>query len=53
VNGRVESERLSFAEEAARRRLYQLIEEGRVETIHSQEASLEEIFVTVTGRGLS
>ena len=53
VNGRVEEERLAFGDEQSRRRLQQLIEEGNVETIHSQEASLEEIFVAITGRGLS
>ena len=36
-----------------RRRFLALTEAGRVETVHSQEASLEQIFVRLTGRGLS
>jgi len=34
-------------------RLKTLIDSGRVETIHSQEATLEQIFIRLTGRGLS
>jgi fluoroquinolone transport system ATP-binding protein len=33
-------------------RLKSLIDEGRLETIHSQEATLEQIFIRLTGRGL-
>ncbi len=53
VDGRVDVERLPLADEQGRRRLYQLIEEGRAETIHSQEASLEQVFIALTGKGLS
>ena len=28
------------------------MDEGKVETVHTQEASLEEVFIAVTGRGL-
>lgn len=38
-------------EDAAR--LKSLIDSGRVETIHSQEATLEQIFIRLTGRGLA
>ncbi|MFZ5824995.1 MAG: ABC transporter ATP-binding protein [Bacillota bacterium] len=53
VNGQVEAERLSLTSEEGRRRLYHLMESGVVETIHSQEATLETVFITVTGRGLN
>lgn len=49
----LQTEWLSLAEAADRRRLYQLMENGAIETIHSQEASLEEVFIAVTGRGLN
>jgi fluoroquinolone transport system ATP-binding protein len=39
------------ADDAAR--LKSLIDGGRVETIHSQEATLEQIFIRLTGRGLA
>jgi fluoroquinolone transport system ATP-binding protein len=52
-NGHVVTERLSRSEEDDRRRLYDLLESGRLETVHSQEASLEAIFIALTGRGLS
>lgn len=51
-NGRVETERLALGREQDRRRLCNLMEEGKVETVHTQEASLEEVFIAVTGRGL-
>jgi fluoroquinolone transport system ATP-binding protein len=34
-------------------RLKSLIEAGSVQTMHSQEATLEQIFIKMTGRGLS
>ncbi|MFW5686088.1 MAG: AAA family ATPase, partial [Spirochaetota bacterium] len=34
-------------------RLKQLLDTGVVETIHSQEATLEQIFIRLTGRGLA
>jgi fluoroquinolone transport system ATP-binding protein len=52
VNGRVEMERLAMAKGDDRQKLYQLMDEGKVETVHTQEASLEEVFIAVTGRGL-
>ncbi len=32
--------------------LKKLIENGQIDTMHSQEASLEQIFIKLTGRGL-
>lgn len=51
-NGTVATERLSLVADDDRRRLTALMETGAVETIHSLEASLEEVFISVTGRGL-
>ncbi|TYP55446.1 ABC transporter ATP-binding protein [Thermosediminibacter litoriperuensis] len=45
-------EYLSMVEERDRERLNRLLKEGNIETIHSQEATLEEIFIRVTGRKL-
>lgn len=52
TDGRVEAETLFPAREADRARLSELVASGQAETIHSQEASLEEIFIRLTGRGL-
>ncbi len=52
VGGRVEAETLFPAEEKDRARLAELVASGGAETIHSQEATLEEIFIKLTGRGL-
>lgn len=52
TDGRVETETLFPAREADRARLSELVASGQAETIHSQEASLEEIFIRLTGRGL-
>jgi fluoroquinolone transport system ATP-binding protein len=45
-------ELLSLTEPADQARLQAIIAGGRVQTIHSQEATLEEVFIKVTGRGL-
>jgi fluoroquinolone transport system ATP-binding protein len=50
--GRVRAGTLFPEREQDRRELHRLIEEGRLETVHSQEASLEQIFIRLTGRGL-
>ena len=51
-NGELESA-LLFPEKADdRARLNELIEAQKIETMHSQEATLEEIFIRLTGRGL-
>lgn len=53
LNGHVEVEQLSQNNPADRRRLLTLMEGGRVETVHSQEATLESIFIALTGRELA
>lgn len=45
-------ETLSLVEKGDQQRINQLINQGKVETIHSQEATLEDIFIKLTGRGL-
>jgi fluoroquinolone transport system ATP-binding protein len=53
TDGAVERE-LFFPEKADdATRLKALLDSGRVETIHSQEATLEQIFIRLTGRGLA
>jgi fluoroquinolone transport system ATP-binding protein len=53
VNGAVKEEILfpERAEDAARIKAY--LDEGCIETLHSQEATLEEIFIRLTGRTLA
>jgi len=53
LNGKVVAERLSQSRERDRQRLYDLLEAGQVETIHSQEASLDSIFIALTGKELN
>lgn len=52
ADGQARSERLSFVEEGDRRRIKELIDAGGIEMMHTKEATLEEIFIKVTGRGL-
>lgn len=52
VDGRIETHTLFPAREEDRNQLSQLISSGTAETVHSQEATLEEIFIKLTGRGL-
>jgi len=51
-DGKVERELLSMAKTIDIEKLNGLINSGKIETIHSMEASLEDIFIKVTGRGL-
>lgn len=51
-DGKVERELLSMAKTTDIEKLNGLINSGKIETIHSMEASLEDIFIKVTGRGL-
>ncbi|RKD32985.1 ABC transporter ATP-binding protein [Thermohalobacter berrensis] len=51
-NNKLKRERLSLINDKDRDKLNKLVNEGKIETIHSQEATLEEIFIKVTGRGL-
>lgn len=53
VDGQVLTERLNQADPQHRRRLSELLESGAVETVHSQEATLETVFIALTGRGLA
>jgi fluoroquinolone transport system ATP-binding protein len=52
LDGSVKKESFSLLQETDKAKLNSLIEKGTVETIHSKEATLEEIFIGVTGREL-
>lgn len=52
LNGNVEVLQLNQSEPRDRQQLLQMMESGQVETVHSQEATLENIFITLTGRTL-
>lgn len=52
-NGEVKSELLFLGRPEDQARLGEFIASGKVETLHSQEATLEQIFMKLTGRGLS
>lgn len=51
-DGEVVSETLSMDNQTAVDKLYNIMKDGHVETIHSKEATLEQIFIKLTGRGL-
>ena len=51
-NGETVREKLSFVDENDRRRLNEILNAGSIEMMHTKEATLEEIFIKVTGRGL-
>jgi len=51
-NGQVKTEIFSLTDPAEVSKFNELVSSITVETIHSMEASLEDIFVKVTGRGL-
>lgn len=53
IDGQMLTERFDQSSAADRQRLLALMEMGQVETVHSQEASLETVFIALTGRGLS
>jgi fluoroquinolone transport system ATP-binding protein len=53
AGGELRSELLFLDSETDMRRLDQLVSSGTVETMHSQEATLEQVFIKLTGRGLS
>lgn len=48
----LKTEKLSTIEAQDRSRLAHIIENTKIETMHTAEATLEEIFIKVTGRGL-
>jgi fluoroquinolone transport system ATP-binding protein len=49
----VQAETLFLDRQADRSRFNELLDGGSVETVHSQEATLEQIFIKLTGRGLA
>jgi fluoroquinolone transport system ATP-binding protein len=51
-NGDLKKESLSFVDEKDMRHLNDIVNSGKVEIMHTKEATLEEIFIKVTGRGL-
>lgn len=53
VNGRLQGDVLFIAQEKDQNKLKELLTSHQIETIHSQEATLEQIFIRLTGRGLS
>jgi len=52
-NGSLSKEILFPEKEQDRGRIKSLLDSGAVETLHSQEATLEHIFIQLTGRGLA
>ncbi len=52
-NGRLESELLFLENEDDRQRFNRILDNKQLQTVHSQEATLEQTFVKITGRGLT
>jgi fluoroquinolone transport system ATP-binding protein len=52
ADGKVIKETLKTVDEPERKRIGEIINNYEVRTMHSKEATLEEIFIQVTGRGL-
>lgn len=52
-DGQLNKDILFIEKEADKKRFNQLINNKEIETVHSQEATLEQIFIKLTGRGLS
>jgi len=50
--GELIKETFSITDDNERQKLTRLIASGNIETMHTKEATLEEIFIKVTGRGL-
>lgn len=50
--GKPGEEQLSLVDDTGWDRLHSLMKEGKVETVHSKEATLEHVFIELTGRGL-
>lgn len=51
-DGEIKSEVLSLVDEQEKHKLNQIISHNEIEMMHTREATLEEIFIKVTGRGL-
>jgi fluoroquinolone transport system ATP-binding protein len=52
-NGRLESELLFLENDDDRQRFNRILNSKSLQTVHSQEATLEQTFVKITGRGLT
>jgi fluoroquinolone transport system ATP-binding protein len=52
VDGKTVKEKLSLLIPEDKERLSHIINNGKIEMMHTKEATLEEIFIKVTGRGL-
>ena len=52
-NGRLESREIILDSDQTAKMMQELFEQEQVVTIHSEEATLEDIFTRITGRGLS
>jgi fluoroquinolone transport system ATP-binding protein len=50
--GKVVKETLKTVDEVGRKRISEIVNQHEIQTMHSKEATLEEIFIQVTGRGL-
>jgi fluoroquinolone transport system ATP-binding protein len=50
--GKICKETLKTVEESDRKKIADIIKAHKIQTLHSKEATLEEIFIQVTGRGL-
>jgi fluoroquinolone transport system ATP-binding protein len=51
--GRLSDERLNLNEPVGRARFLELLDTASVETVHSQEATLEEVYIQLTGERLT
>lgn len=51
-DGKVVSETLKTVDEQDRNRIAEIVRKHQIQTMHTKEATLEEIFIQVTGRGL-
>lgn len=51
-DGKIEKETLKTVDEKDKQRISQIVQSYDIRTMHSKEATLEEIFIEVTGRGL-
>ncbi len=53
ADGRLETSELSLEDSSEREAFIELVRAHPIETIHTQEPSLEDVFLEVTGRGLA
>jgi fluoroquinolone transport system ATP-binding protein len=51
-NGTVVKETFSTIKEEEKQQLQKVIQDYEIQSMHTKEATLEEIFIKVTGRGL-